>query len=138
MGQEAITSKESEKFKDLKKLSAAKKKPAYIIKRVNRVNNRLDRPLLKQLEQLGKYLQDIPTWIIHLIREQEIVEIKPGQGSALVVQLKRRDLIHMPPVFGQSKVIFAFAIAQVPWSAVEDVLAEWLCYTDAFICVFTT
>jgi len=105
---------------------------------VDRVNDRLDRALFIQLEQLGEYLQDVSTRVIHLIRKQEIVQIEAGQGAALVVQLKRRDLIDVPPVLRQCKVVLALAIAQVLRRAVKYVLAEWLRDADALISMLTT
>lgn len=66
------------------------------------------------------------------------MQIKAGQGATFIVQLQRRDFLHVPPVLGESKVVLALTSAQVLGCAVQDVFAKWLRDTDAFVCVFAT
>ena len=101
-----------------------------------RVNNRFDGTVFVKYKQFGKYLQYEAARVAHLI-EQEIVQIEAGQRSVLVVELQRGHLVHVPPVLGQGKVVFAFAV-QIFRRAVKYVFAKWFGDADAFVCVLTT
>ena len=60
------------------------------------------------------------------------MQVKAGERAILLVELEWRDLINVPPVLGQSQVVFALAV-KILRDAIYDVLAKR--FRDAYALV---